>query len=54
MSKTHCVVYIIIGYVLLFSNSAVSNGVYVTADSVIIEGTYIPTQFTWPCDFEVA
>lgn len=44
MSKTHCVVYIIIGNVLLFSNSAVSNGVYVTADSVIIEGTYLPNS----------
>ena len=42
MSKAHCVVYIIIGIVLLLlSDSVVSNGMYVTDDSVIIEGTYL-------------
>ena len=47
MSKAYhplsdCVVYIIIGMVLLLlSDSVVSNGVYITDDSVIIEGTYL-------------
>ena len=45
MSKAHCVVYIIIGIVLLLlSDSVVSNGVYATDDSVIIEGTYLPNS----------